>query len=121
MLDPILNRRVKESGRKITKRKNDEVKFDRNLKNAKIKYVNNYKRSRKCEICGETSPCCLEFHHIDKRKKLFTISSAICNIKIDMKTLRAEIRKCIILCSNCHKKLHYQDINVDILPEILNI
>ena len=120
MIDPILQRRVKESGRKITKRKNDEVKFDRNLKNAKIKYVNNYKRSHKCEICGETSTCCLEFHHVDKRKKMFTISSAICNIKIDMKALRAEIKKCIIICSNCHKKLHYQDININILQEMLN-
>jgi hypothetical protein len=104
-------------GRKIQKRKNDEVKFCRVLKNTKIKYINNYKKSHNCAICKENAQCCLEFHHIDKKNKLFTISSAICNIKIDMKSLRAEMRKCVILCSNCHKKLHYQDIP----PEILNI
>ena len=120
MIDPILNRRVKTIDRKIKKRKKDEVSFDRDLKNAKIKYVNNFKRARTCVICGEASSCCLEFHHLDKRNKLFTISSAICNIKINMKSLKAEIRKCVIICSNCHKKLHYNELNTEILQKMLN-
>ena len=25
------------------------------------------KYKTKCKICGESDPCCLEFHHIDKK------------------------------------------------------
>jgi hypothetical protein len=121
MFDERLQRRVKEPNRKYKKRKNDKVKFDRKLKERKIDYVNTFKRASHCAICGETSSCCLEFHHMNHgTKKLFTISSAICNIRVDMKLLKTEIRKCIILCSNCHKKLHSNDLNVELLPEILN-
>jgi hypothetical protein len=120
MFDERLQRRVKESNRKYKKRKNDKIKFDRRLKERKIEYVNAYKRASKCAICEENSSCCLEFHHLQGKNKLFTISSAICNIKIDMKMLKTEIKKCIILCSNCHKKLHYTESNINLLPEILN-
>ena len=120
MIDPILNRRVKEPNRKFIKKKTNEAVFSRKLKDNKIKYVNNFKRTHKCEICGENSSCCLEFHHVHRENKLFTISSAICNININMKKLKLEIQKCVILCSNCHKKLHYFEINAEILPELLN-
>ena len=120
MIDPILQRRVKEPNHKFKKRKNDEVKFDRRLKENKIKYINTFKRKQICIVCGESSYCCLEFHHLNRENKLFTISSAICNIKIGMRQLKDELKKCVIICSNCHKKLHFNEMNVGLLQEILN-
>ena len=45
----------------------------------------------------------LEFHHVDKKTKSGEISGMIDNIKCSLDELKAEINKCIILCSNCHK------------------
>ena len=121
MIDERLRKRVKETGRKLKKKKNDQIKFDRKLKERKILYVTQFKRNSKCVVCGENSSCCLEFHHLRGKNKLFTISSAICNIKVDMKMLRNEIKKCVMICSNCHKKLHSNALNIEMLPEILNM
>jgi hypothetical protein len=59
-------------------------------------------RKKKCYICGETTYCCLELHHI--RDKLYTISHAVRNLPTPL--FVKEMDKCIVVCSNCHKKLH---------------
>jgi hypothetical protein len=70
-----------------------------------IEWVNKYKSSRGCSRCSENDPICLEFHHVDSTKKEIGISKAIQHCWSDIR-LQAEIDKCIILCSNCHKKEH---------------
>lgn len=59
-------------------------------------------RKKKCCICGETTYCCLELHHI--RDKLYNISQAVKTLPT--KLFKKELDKCICVCSNCHKKLH---------------
>lgn len=66
----------------------------------------------KCCICGESSYCCLELHHVKNKKH--NISQAV--KKLPTSLFIKEICKCIVLCSNCHKKLHnniikYEDIS----------
>lgn len=56
----------------------------------------------KCCICGETMYCCLELHHI--KDKLYNISQAVKTLPTPL--FIKEIHKCIVVCSNCHKKLH---------------
>lgn len=59
----------------------------------------------KCSVCGyDAYVGALEFHHIDPRQKLFGINSRTVNKKWD--AVLAEIDKCILLCSNCHKEVH---------------
>jgi len=60
----------------------------------------------KCEFCPEDHPACLEFHHRDPAEKEDTIAEAIQSKWGDSRII-AEIKKCIVLCSNCHRKLHY--------------
>ena len=68
-------------------------------------WINQYKKSHPCEICGETRIECLVFHHINTNEKNFNISqSGARNICL----IQKEIKKCRILCSNCHKVLHKQ-------------
>lgn len=65
-----------------------------------------------CIVCGETEKCCLDFHHT--RDKDFKIGDGS---NVGSKTEQAfmeEIQKCIILCANCHRKLHADVIK---LPE----
>lgn len=66
---------------------------------AKIKEV----RGGRCIRCGYNKCIkALEFHHLDPSQKDFTISND------HFKLLEAieESKKCILLCSNCHKEFH---------------
>lgn len=58
----------------------------------------------KCERCGYNK-CnrALEFHHLDPSIKEFGIST---NINRNLDELKAEVDKCILLCSNCHAEVH---------------
>lgn len=60
----------------------------------------------KCCVCGYDDTNYIEvfdFHHIDPSQKEFSISKKI----RAWDDLVAEVRKCIMVCSNCHRKLHY--------------
>ena len=70
------------------------VKRKRNL-------LNQYK-NKPCADCGKSyPPCVMDFDHRDESKKSFNISSAVTSK--GFVALAAEIRKCDIVCSNCHR------------------
>ena len=58
-----------------------------------------------CQICGYSkSQRALCFHHIDPAIKSFGISAK--GITRAWHKVRAELDKCILLCSNCHAEVH---------------
>ena len=64
----------------------------------------------KCEICGYNKCiAALEFHHINPEEKDFAISNS--NIYKNIEALKQEIDKCMLVCANCHRELHYQQDN----------
>ena len=64
--------------------------------------VNQIKREAGCKYCGECEACCLDFHHIGKKDR--DVSRWVhCK---SPKKLYAEIKRCIVVCSNCHRKIH---------------
>ncbi len=69
----------------------------RNLK----KFVNGFKKE--CFICREDDIVCLQFHHT--KEKEICISKMVINGYGKEKILK-EIRKCKVVCANCHFKLH---------------
>lgn len=69
------------------------------------------KKSCGCAICGEKDIACLDFHHINGKD--FTISQSIRNVAFDK--IKEEVDKCIVLCSNCHRKLHYYNLQLSSL------
>jgi len=74
----------------------------------KIKeWLKQYKRTLRCEKCGERHVACLEFHHIDPTTKKFAIGRL--EHYLSMRLLTTEIAKCRVLCANCHRKLHWND------------
>jgi len=77
-------------------------------KNKNILWFEEYKKTLKYNICGENHPGCLDFHHIDPLKKEISIS-IIARGTYSNVTIMKEINKCIVLCSNCHRKLHYDE------------
>ena len=65
--------------------------------------INSYKECG-CVICGEKEPVCLDFHHINPSDKNFDIGKQF-HIKAT-ETIIKEIDKCVVLCANCHRKVH---------------
>ncbi len=60
----------------------------------------------KCEKCGyKKCNSALEFHHLDPSKKDFGISQN--GMPRSWEKVQKELDKCILICSNCHKELHY--------------
>lgn len=51
--------------------------------------------------CGESAPEALEFDH--RRDKKFDISHAA-KLGMSMEEVKREIGKCVVMCSNCHRK-----------------
>ena len=65
----------------------------------------------KCAYCGlEDNPVLYDFHHINPEEKTFGISGG--------KTTRSqqayfdEAKKCILLCSNCHRRIENNLISI---------
>lgn len=76
--------------------------------------------NNKCSICSyNRCSAALEFHHLDPAKKDFSISSAYANPK-KWDTIVAELKKCVLLCSNCHRELHQGLIVLNDTPAQIN-
>jgi hypothetical protein len=65
-----------------------------------------YKQKLKCQHCGNTDFRVLEFHHVDASKKERNISDLIASKK-SWRNIMNEVKKCICLCANCHRIVHY--------------
>ena len=69
-------------------------------------WFNAYKRSEcSCEVCGETHPACLDFHHVGEKR--MGVSQMV-YMGFARDNILDEIESCRVLCANCHRKLHYQ-------------
>lgn len=64
-----------------------------------------YKSTLKCERCSESFWYCLDFHHKDSENKENMVSKLLSHT--NKAAILEEISKCIVLCSNCHRKEHY--------------
>lgn len=69
-----------------------------------------YVMGEKCCICGYNKcPTALEFHHKNPEEKDFTLGA---NANISFAKANEEIKKCILVCANCHREIH--TFNLDI-------
>ncbi len=62
-----------------------------------------YLKDKKCAQCTESDIRVLEFDHINPNDKKFGIALAVRN-GMKWEAILFEIKKCQILCANCHKK-----------------
>lgn len=75
----------------------------------KQQIVNAYKLGIGCSKCGyNKEACALDFHHLIPSEKNKAISRMIDDsYKLD--SIFNEIKKCIILCANCHRIEHFKE------------
>ncbi len=72
----------------------------------------------KCILCNyKKSIRALSFHHINPSEKEFSISSS----HVKWATLKSELDKCILVCSNCHSEIHEGLVAPDLISEAANI
>jgi len=110
---------TKQSKCKVCMRELDKIKYANDTERrrriretAKLAYIRNrdfvrrVKRLGSCSECVEDRWYCLDFHHCgDKEFELSDmVHSGYSIIKI-----KKEIRKCKLLCANCHREEHYQN------------
>ena len=63
-----------------------------------------YIMGSKCQICGyDKCQSALEFHHINPEEKEFTLGY---NTNTSFAKAKEEIKKCILVCANCHREIH---------------
>jgi hypothetical protein len=96
-------------------------------KNTKQKLIDAF--GKNCCVCGYNK-CneAMEFHHTDPTEKEFTWGSVNGHIR-GWNYITVEIKKCVMVCSNCHKEVHAgmseipdsaQRFNEDLInPELL--
>ena len=66
--------------------------------------IQHWKETHQCE-CGESHPDCLVFHHLDPSGKDEAIGNTVSKTW-SVKRILLEIDKCVVMCQNCHMKLH---------------
>jgi hypothetical protein len=64
-----------------------------------------------CSICKyDKNLSALEFHHLNPNKKSFKLDlRKLANTEINLIT--EELKKCILVCSNCHREIHNVGLN----------
>lgn len=87
-----------------------------------------WKQTLSCQSCSEDYGPCMAFHHVDPALKEFEISTGLGRYGVNK--LLDEIRKCVVVCSNCHIKIHNghiecpeidQEQNIELLTEMLDV
>jgi 5-methylcytosine-specific restriction endonuclease McrA len=89
------------------KKKDHYLSVARLRRNQIQKQVSDWKTERGCLLCSETFGPCLELHHTNPKEKegdpsLFANQS--------FEAFLQEAAKCVILCANCHRKVHFGDL-----------
>lgn len=108
--DPLRGRQTLYCSRKCHN-KTSNFKFQ-NYKSQQKRGLN-----RKIEIIKKLGGCCtvcgyskniaaLTFHHLDPTLKDFVLTIRECSNN-SVETLENELKKCSLLCHNCHMELHY--------------
>ncbi len=71
-------------------------------------FIKRYKMSVGCQECGfKKHYAALDFHHMtdDKKDNIALMS----NESFSLKRIKTEIRKCVVLCANCHRTKHCEE------------
>lgn len=78
------------------------------------KWYVEYKFHLKCSVCHDGHPAIIDFHHVDPKTKILDIGTMVSSApKFSKEKILNEISKCLIICSNCHKKLHWKEHHPD--------
>lgn len=70
-----------------------------------------FKKQLCCEQCGNNDFRVLEFHHEDPNEKEQNIANIVTSGRWSREHIMDEVKKCRVLCANCHRIHHYEERN----------
>ncbi len=73
------------------------------IRHRRSRWINEIKTEYGCQLCKENSLEILDFHHLDPSVKEYNILAVSGK---GIKNLINEINKCVVLCANCHRRVH---------------
>ncbi len=79
-----------------------KARLQKERRHNNLSIVREYKAGKGCLDCGESNPLVLDFDHVDRAKKSFTISNAV-RLGWSIARIMEEINKCDVVCANCHR------------------
>jgi len=62
-----------------------------------------------CALCDEDYAKCLTYHHRSGAEKIEGVGRMARYAEYDLDDLQQEVEKCVLICQNCHKKVHASD------------
>lgn len=68
------------------------------------RFVKRLKMLGRCKKCSDNRWYVLDFHHMKDKKDNI---GALYHSGVSIDRLKQELRKCILLCSNCHREEHH--------------
>jgi len=66
-----------------------------------------FKATLSCVNCGENHPATFDFHHVERHPDNRKVHKLLQSNNIG--GALEEIKKCVVLCANCHRKHHYEE------------
>ena len=110
---PYKDRKVKEAYDKLYRKRHYErnkeaiqARVARNKKLARQRWVE-FKAQQVCHHCGASHPAIIDFHHVVRDGTQQSVNRMAADNK--WAAIYEEVKKCIPLCSNCHRILHWDE------------
>lgn len=91
-----------DKARNLAADKSVKAKQNAALREAKRPLMLAYLKEHPCVVCGEDDPIVLEFDHRDPETKSFNVARMMSSHS--WPKILAEIKKCDVLCANCHRR-----------------
>lgn len=104
------NWRNKEKGTRRSECKYCHSNYMKQKYQQKKTIIQELKSECSCAKCGDKRGYVLDYHHLNPTEKENTIARLTSNTSKLDKTFE-EIKKCIVLCANCHREFHYLEKN----------
>lgn len=106
---------MKKELKKTYYENNKEKLIEYQIKRYKeLSYIfSEWRKSLFCSKCGEHDAVCLEFHHCDPAEKEQNVIKMVAR---GLKSVLKELKKCVVVCANCHCKIHAY--NEETIPDV---
>ena len=70
-----------------------------------------YRSKQSCSRCGFSHPAVIDFHHVIRHNKR-SVNDLVLKKNNIKEAIREAEEKCIPLCANCHRILHFEERRV---------
>jgi hypothetical protein len=84
------------------------LEVGRETKRRRKTQIDTYKAEIGCQDCGISDPRVLDLHHRPDEEKIAHVN--VLRTRAGWGTVRAEMEKCDVLCANCHRIRHAEEL-----------